>query len=65
MTTCVFNILGVHLETGTLFFLTIFFSRYSWFTVFCQFPAIQQSDPVTHTYIHPFFLLSSIMLPRK
>ena len=33
------------------FFLSHFyFFHYSWFTVFCQFSAVQQSDPVTHTH---------------
>ena len=31
-----------------------YFFHYSWFTVFCPLSTIQQSDPVTHTYIHSF-----------
>ena len=39
-----------------LFTLMIFiFFHYSWFTVFCQFSAAQQGDPVTYTCIHSFF----------
>ena len=42
----------------TFFFNDFYFLHYSWFTVFCQFSTIQQSDPVTqthiHTYIHSF-----------
>ena len=38
-----------------LFFKNDFyFFHYSWFTVFYQFSAIQQGDPVTHTYIYSF-----------
>ena len=33
----------------------IIFFHYSWFTVFCQFSAVQHGDPVTHTCIHSFF----------
>ena len=33
--------------------------------MFCQFSTVQQSDPVTYTYIHFFLTLSSIMLHRK
>ena len=35
--------------------------QYSWFTVFCPFSAIQQCDPVAHTYIHSF---SHVILHR-
>ena len=52
-------------ETGdqrVTFFLMIFiFFHYSWFTVFCPFSTVQQSDPVTHTYIY-FFSFSCIIL---
>jgi len=37
-----------------VFFNDLYFFHYSWFTVFCQFSTVQQSDPVTHTYIHSF-----------
>ena len=30
------------------------FFQYGWFTEFCQFSTVQQSDPVTHTSIHSF-----------
>ena len=46
-----------------LFFKNDFyFFHCSWFTVFCQFSTVQQSDPVTHKYIHSF---SHIILHRK
>ena len=35
--------------------LLLLFFNYSLFTVFCQFSAVQQGDPVTHTHRHPFF----------
>ena len=37
-----------------LFFNDFYFFHYSWFTVFCQFSPVQQSDPVTHTCKHSF-----------
>ena len=37
-----------------LFFNDFYFFHYSWFTVFCRFSTVQQSDLVTHTYIHYF-----------
>ena len=41
---------------NSFFLLMIFgFFHYSWFTVFCQFSAVQQGDPVTHIRIHSFF----------
>ena len=53
-----------------LFFVAIYFLyngficfHDSWFTVFCQFSTIQQSDLVTHTDIHSFFSL--IMFHHK
>ena len=33
------------------FLMMILFSPYSWFTAFCQFSTVQQSDPVTYTCI--------------
>ena len=42
----------------TFFFNNDFyFFYYSWFTVFYQFSAVQQSDPATH-HIYTFFLSS-------
>ena len=38
-----------------IFFNDFYFFHFSWFTVFCQFSAVQQSDPVTRTYITFFF----------
>ena len=36
-------------ESGLFIYLMIFiFFHYSWFTVFCQFSAVQQDDSVTH-----------------
>jgi len=37
-----------------LIFNDFYFFHYSWFTVFCQFSTIQQSDPVTHMYLYSF-----------
>ena len=36
-----------------IFYSNFYFFHYSWFTVVCQFSTLQQSDPVTHTYIVP------------
>ena len=33
------------------FLYNFYFFYYSWFTVFCQFSTVQQSDPVTYTHI--------------
>ena len=30
---------------------------YRWFTMFCQFSTVQQSDPVTHKHTRIFFFL--------
>ena len=38
-------------------FNDFYFFYYSWFTVFCQISTVQQSDPVTQTCIHSFFLM--------
>ena len=38
-----------------LYFNNFYFFCFSWFTVFCQFSTVQQSYPVTHTYIHSFY----------
>jgi len=40
------------LEKGEAFFsfIIIFFSHYSWFTMFCQFSTGQQVHPVTYMY---------------
>ena len=32
-----------------------YFFHYSWFTVFCQFSTLQQSDPIENTCMHSFF----------
>ena len=40
-----------------LFFNDFYFSHYSWFTVSCQFSAVQQSDPVTHTHTHTYIYI--------
>ena len=37
-----------------IFYNDFYFFHYSWFTVFCQLSTVQQSDPVTHIYIHSF-----------
>ena len=39
--------------------------HYDWFTVFCHFSTVQQSNPVTHTCIHCFclFLLDYLSFP--
>ena len=46
-----------------LFFLNVYndfyVSRYSWFTVFCQYSPVQQGDPATHPCTHSFFLTFS------
>ena len=31
-----------------------YFYHDNWFTVFCEFSTVRQSDPVTQTYIHYF-----------
>ena len=42
--------------SGYFFFNNDFyFFHYSWFTVFCQFSAAQQGDPVKHTCVLSFF----------
>ena len=46
---------------GRGYFNDFYFFHYSWFTALCQFATVQQSDPVTHTYTHPF---SPIILPH-
>jgi len=54
------------LQGLSLFFLfnnNFYFFDYSWFTMFCQFSAVQQGDPVTHTCIHYFSHI--IMLHHK
>ena len=40
-----------------------YFLPHSWFAVFCQFPTVQQGDPVTRPYIHSFSHI--IMLHHK
>ena len=37
-----------------IFYNDFNFFYYRWFTVFCQFCALQQNDTVTHTYTHSF-----------
>ena len=55
------------IDIFNLIFLNDFhFFHYSWFTVFCQFSIVQESDPVTHAYIRILFLtLSSITLHHQ
>ena len=49
-------LLGIRTVFIFFSFLMIFILfHYSWFTVFCQFSAVQQGDPVIHTYMHSFF----------
>ena len=50
-------------ETPFFFFMIFIFFCYSWFTVFCQFSALQHGDPVTHIWTH--FFSHIIMLHRK
>ena len=38
-------------------FIYFYFFHHSWFTVFCQFSTVWQSDPVTHTYIQKYGML--------
>ena len=47
------------------FYNDFYFFNFSWFTVFCQFSAAQQSDSVTHIHIYSFLTLSSNMLHHK
>ena len=37
-----------------IFFNDFYFFHYAWFTVFCQFSTVQQSDPVIYIYICMF-----------
>ena len=48
--------------SGNIFiFINVFyFLHYSWFIVFCQFSIVQQSDPVTHIYVHSTMVLLKI-----
>ena len=43
-------------QTLSFFFLItdFYFFHYSWLTVFCQYSTVQQSDPVTRTYIYVY-----------
>ena len=49
--------------------LSLFFKNdfcvfhHSWFTVFCQFSAVQQRDPVTHTHTHTHILFPTLSSP--
>ena len=38
-------------KNGWIFLNDFYFFHYRWFTVFCQFSIVRQSDPVMHTYI--------------
>ena len=40
------------LRTTDIYFFSndFYFSHYNWFTVFCQFSTVQQSNPVTRVY---------------
>ena len=45
-----------HQPLRFLFFCSdLYFVRYSWFTVLCQFSPVQQGDPDTRTCVHSFF----------
>ena len=37
-----------------IFLNDVYVFYYNWFTVFCKFSTVQQSGPVTHTYIYSF-----------
>jgi len=52
-----------YVSQAIYFFMIFIFFHYSWFTVFCQFSAVQHGDPVTHTCMDSFF--SFIMLHHK
>ena len=47
------------LSIDCIFFFILFLNGFyifhcSWFTAFCQFSTVQQSNPVTHIYAHSF-----------
>ena len=56
----------VYSSISAFIYNDFYFFYNSWFTVFCQFSTVQQSDPVTHIYTYVLFLtLSSITLHHK